>query len=147
MIQYQENTQTDGGKSNNYNCSIMTFKSQKYRVQCLSDQKLLNRSQDATNHFNSYTHSADFRVSWSKQSCSFLTVSTKNQWNNFKLCWICISVQKISSFHQFLLDIQPILESHDQIGHTHFWPWGYNNFLIKFWFVWIYNMQKIRLFH
>ena len=41
MIQYQENTQTDGRKSNNYNCSIMTFKSQKYRVQCLSDQKLL----------------------------------------------------------------------------------------------------------
>ena len=29
---------------------------------------------------------------------------------------------KISSLHQFILDIQPILESHDQTGHTHFWP-------------------------
>ena len=27
-------------------------------------------------------------------------------------------MQKISQFHQFFLEIQPILESRDQIGHT-----------------------------
>ena len=32
-------------------------------------------------------------------------------------------MQKISSLHQFILEIQQILESHDLIKcHTHFWP-------------------------
>ena len=43
----------------------------------------------------------------------------KNHWNNFLLSWICTTMQKISSFHQFILEIQPILESRDQTGHTH----------------------------
>ena len=30
--------------------------------------------------------------------------------------------KKIRSFHQFILEIQPILESHDQTNHPHFWP-------------------------
>ena len=38
------------------------------------------------------------------------------------LSWICTTMQKISSFHQFILEIQPILESCDLTGHTHFWP-------------------------
>ena len=46
----------------------------------------------------------------------------KNHWNNFLLSWICTIIQKISSFHQFILEIQPILESRDQTGHTRFWP-------------------------
>ena len=48
----------------------------------------------------------------------------KNHWNNFLLSWICTTMQKISSFHQFIFEIQPILESCDQTGHTHpknFW--------------------------
>ena len=53
----------------------------------------------------------------------------KNHWNNFLLSWICTTMQKISSFHQFILEIQPILESRDQTGHTHL------------------AMPKIRLFH
>ena len=31
-------------------------------------------------------------------------------------------MQKIILFHQFIFEIQPILESHHQIGHTLFWP-------------------------
>ena len=56
----------------------------------------------------------------------------KNHWNNFLLSWICTTMQKISSFHQFILEIQPILESCDQTGHTHFWPCPSKNFLINF---------------
>ena len=56
----------------------------------------------------------------------------KNHWNNFLLSWICTTMQKISSFHNFILEIQPILESCDQTGHTHFWPCPSRNFLINF---------------
>ena len=56
----------------------------------------------------------------------------KNHWNNFLLSWICTTMQKISSFHNFILEIQPILESCDQTGHTHFWPCPSKNFLINF---------------
>ena len=56
----------------------------------------------------------------------------KNHWNNFLLSWICTTMQKISLFHQFILEIQPILESHDQTGHTHFWSCQSKNFLINF---------------
>ena len=49
----------------------------------------------------------------------------------FKLSSICTSIQKISSFHKFILKKQLILESHDQTGHTHFWPYPTKNFLIK----------------
>ena len=56
----------------------------------------------------------------------------KNHWNNFLLSWICTTMQKISSFHQFILEIQPILESCDQTGHTHFWPRPSKHFLTNF---------------
>ena len=48
----------------------------------------------------------------------------KNYWNNFLLFWICTTMQKISSFHLFILEIQPIFESCDQTGHANpkiFW--------------------------
>ena len=61
----------------------------------------------------------------------------KNHWNNFLLSWICTNMQKISSFHQFILEIQAISESCDQTGHTHFWPCQSKNVLINFWFMWI----------
>ena len=73
MIQFQENTRTDSrmeGRtdpisqdlssycrgSNKYNCSRLAFKSQRYRVHCWSNQKLLHHSQHAKNQLNSYTH-------------------------------------------------------------------------------------------
>ena len=43
----------------------------------------------------------------------------KNHWNNFLLSWICTTMQKISSFYQFILEIQSVLESRDQTGYTH----------------------------
>ena len=33
----------------------------------------------------------------------------KNHWNNFLLSWICTAMQKISSFDQFIVEIQPVL--------------------------------------
>ena len=32
-------------------------------------------------------------------------------------------MQKISSSHLFILEIQSILETYDQTGHTHFWQY------------------------
>ena len=49
----------------------------------------------------------------------------KNHWNNFLLSCICTTMQKIFSFHQFILEIQPT-------GHTHFWPCPSKHFLINF---------------
>ena len=45
---------------------------------------------------------------------------------------MCTTMQKITSFHQFILEIQSILESCNQTGHTHFWPCPSKNFLINF---------------
>ena len=56
----------------------------------------------------------------------------KNPWNKFLISWICTTMQKISSFHQFFLETQPILESCDQTDHTHFWPRPSKKFLINF---------------
>ena len=41
-----------------------------------------------------------------------------------------------------------ILESHEQTGHTHFWPCPPNKFLVNFYLLWIcINMPKISSFH
>ena len=32
-------------------------------------------------------------------------------------------MQKISLFHLFIFEIQSILESHDQTGYIHYWPY------------------------
>ena len=78
----------------------------------------------------------------------FWPCSSKNHWNNFLLSWICTTMQKISSFPQFILEVWPTLESCEQTSHIHFWPCQSNNFLIIFQFMWTcINMQKIRLFH
>ena len=44
----------------------------------------------------------------------------KNHWNNCLLSWICTTMQKINSFHQFILEIQPLLESCDQTDQNFF---------------------------
>ena len=38
-----------------------------------------------------------------------------------------------SAFDTFILEIQLILEFHDQTGHTHFWPCSTKLFLINLW--------------
>ena len=40
-------------------------------------------------------------------------------------------MQKISSFHLFILEIQAILESRHKIGHTHSWPSSTRKFQIN----------------
>ena len=40
----------------------------------------------------------------------------------FQFASVCTSIQKIILFHQFILEIQSILESRDQIGQIHFRP-------------------------
>ena len=74
MIQFQENTWADDRMegwtdpiswdptgyrrgSNKYNCSRMAFKSQKYRVRCRSNQKLLHHHQYAKSQLDSYAYS------------------------------------------------------------------------------------------
>ena len=66
----------------------------------------------------------------------------KNHWNNFLLSCICTTMQKIISFHQFILEIQPILESCDQTGHPCFWPRPSKNFLINLIYVNLYQHAK-----
>ena len=63
-------------------------------------------------------------LAWTKWPHHFWLHQPKNYWNNFWLSWIytsCTSMKKISSFHQFILEIQSISESWDQTDHTHFW--------------------------
>ena len=75
------------------------------------------------NWLNSSTHSwhtAEFSVPWLKGHVHFWP--THHKIINFYLSWICISKQKISLFHRFILVIQSVLRSHDQSDLTFFWP-------------------------
>ena len=62
------------------------------------------------------TLTADLRVS--KMAMPIFDHAYYKTVNNFQLSYICISMQKISLFHEFILDIQSILQSCDQAGHT-----------------------------
>ena len=64
-----------------------------------------------------------------KSHCHFWQGTLKNDWINFQPSCICTSMQKIRLFHLFSFEIQLILESQDQTGHTHFWPCPPNKFL------------------
>ena len=64
---------------------------------------------------------------------------------NFKLSWICTSMQKITSFHPFILELKIILDSY---SHTHFWTGPPKDVLINFKFMGIcISTLKIRLFY
>ena len=121
-------------RSNNYNCTRMAFKSRRYRVQCLSNQKLLHHSQHAKNQLKSYTHPANFRVSWSKWLNPFLTTPTQK---SVKSLLSFLNLQQQTK-NQFILSIH----SWDTVSFRVTWPdWLHP-------LVWIYiNIQKIRLFH
>ena len=41
-------------------------------------------------------------------------------------------MQKIILFHLFIFEVQSILETRDTTGHTHFWLWPPQKFLITF---------------
>ena len=42
-----------------------------------------------------------------------------------KSYYITSGMQKISPIHQFILEIEQILESQDLKGHNHIWPCAY----------------------
>ena len=67
-----------------------------------------------------------------KTPLPFLTRPIQNWLNQLQPSCICTSVQKIQLFHLFSFEIQSILESHDQTGHNHFWPYPPNKLLISF---------------
>ena len=83
----------------------------------------------------SWIHKLTHQILWPHELndyAYFWLSPPKNHWSNFLLSWICSTMQKISSFHQFILELQPILESCNQTDHTHFWPRPSENFLINF---------------
>ena len=57
----------------------------------------------------------------------------KNLWSAFNFCDHVLTCKKsVYIFHLFILQIQPILESHHQTGHTYFWPCSPQKFSISF---------------
>ena len=66
-----------------------------------------------------------FRVQSLDWPHPFLTIPTHSPipkiFHHLLICENCASMQNVSWFHLFILEIQPILESRDNIGHTHFW--------------------------
>ena len=108
-------------RSNNYNCTRMAFKSRRYRVQCLSNQKLLHHSQHAKNQLKSYTHPANFRVSWSKWLNPFLTTPTQK---SVKSLLSFLNLQQQTK-NQFILSIH----SWDTVSFRVPWPDWPHSFL------------------
>ena len=63
----------------------------------------------------------------------FLTIPTQK--SIYQLLTFCESVstwKKISLPYLFILQIQSVLESHHQTGHTYFWPCQFQRFSITF---------------
>ena len=56
----------------------------------------------------------------SNQSAQCIKSFVRYNWSIFWLSWIFINTPKINLLHQFLLQIQPNLESWKQSGQTHF---------------------------
>ena len=108
-----------------YGCSGLTFKIQTYKVRCGSNRKLMYHSQHEKNQLHACTHLKIQQI-WEPHEqnghAHFWLRPTKNYRKNFQLSSICTSIEKISSFHLFLLEIQSISEPCDQAGHTHFRP-------------------------
>ena len=55
---------------------------------------------------------------------------------------ITISIQKISSIHKFILNIQQILGSHELRRHGHFWPCPPKNHWMNFLLSWICTSKQ-----
>ena len=71
---------------------------------------------------NDFIPSVHFWVPWPDWPYPFLTMPTQKIFDQLLILWPRINMQTISLFHQLFLEIQSILESRDQTGHTHFWP-------------------------
>ena len=99
----------------------MTSKSQGYREGCWS--KIIVWLTAWKNLLDSQTHSynkADFMVSWTKRSCPFLTMPTQKSLKQLLAFLNLYQHLKIWLLDLCILEIQSILESCNQTGHTHF---------------------------
>ena len=92
-------------------------------TQKIFDQLLIfvNLYKHAKNQFILYVHSSDkvnFRVLPPDWPHPFLTLLNQKIFNDLLICVnLCQQAKNLS-----ILEIKSILESRDQIGHTHFWP-------------------------
>ena len=67
--------------------------------------------------------SAHFWTLWPEWPHQFRPSTPQNFWSAFNFCDHVSTCQKsVYLFHLFILQMQLILESHHQTGHTHFWP-------------------------
>ena len=148
MIQFQENTQMSGSKdgqilfhgillatARGLACKIATnwylkVKNIVYNVG-LTNNYCITVSMKKVSSIHKFIQ--EILGSHELNDCTqFWPGPPKKHWNSFLLSWICAIKQNVSSFHQFILEIQPILESCHLTGHTHFWPCLSKNFLINF---------------
>ena len=81
--------------------------SQRCRVRCWSNEKLLHHSQHVKN-LNSYIYTSD------RAEITEISEIT------FSFPEFAPACKEISSFHPFTLEVEPISESHDQTCNTHF---------------------------
>ena len=105
-------------QSKKCNCSKLAFTSQRYRVSCWSNQKII-ASQSTCKKSAQFILKIQqsFESNELNRCAHFWQTPPKNHWNNFQLSWTCTSMQKISSFHRFIPEIQSISKSRHQTGH------------------------------
>ena len=69
---------------------------------------------------------------WPDWPHSFLTMPTQKCFDQVLIFFNLYQNANNQLFHLFILQIQPILETRDLIGHTHFWPCSTKKFAINF---------------
>ena len=83
----------------------------------------------------SYVHFWDtvsFKVSWPDWPHPFMTMPTQKKFDQLLISLNLYQYAKNQFFHLFILQIQSILETCHQTGHTHFWLSQPKNFQSTF---------------
>ena len=95
----------------------------------------LNFYKDAKNRFIwsvYFWDTVNFRVPWPDKPHPFLTMPTQKFFDQLLIFVNLYQHAKKQFFHLFVLEIQSILESRDQITHTNFWLCLTKTFLTNF---------------
>ena len=95
----------------------------------------LNFYKDAKNRFIwsvYFWDTVNFRVPWPDKPHPFLTMPTQKFFDQLLIFVNLHQHAKKQFFHLFILEIQSILESRDQIAHTNFWLCLTKTFLTNF---------------
>ena len=95
----------------------------------------LNFYKDAKNRFIwsvYFWDTVNFRVPWPDKPHPFLTMPTQKFFDQLLIFVNLYQHAKKQFFHLFILEIQSILESRDQITHTNFWLCLTKTFLTNF---------------